>query len=219
MLDFIKARKNMVDGQIHTAGVVDPLILESFAGTPREIFLPESLRSVAYGDENLAVSKERFLLEPITHARLLQAVAPKASDVVLDVAAGTGYSSAILSPLVMTVIAVDKPEFMMSAQRNWQNLGLCNVVVVEGSAEEGVPSSAPFDLIVINGAVSRIPDSLVSQLSDDGRLVTVIREAGQVMGKAVIVQKNKSGGYASRVLFEAGVPYLPEFKPEPVFCF
>lgn len=219
MLDYIKARKNMVDGQIHTAGVVNPLILESFGGTPREIFVPESLRPVVYGDENITVSPGRFILEPITHARLLQAAEPRPSDIVLDVAVGTGYSSAILSSLVMTVIALDKPEFMMAAQRNWQSLGLCNVVPVEGDPQDGLSSSAPFDLIVVNGAVSEIPAALASQLSDDGRLIAIVKDAGQVMGKAVLVKKNKSGGYASRVLFEAGVPYLPEFKPEPAFCF
>ena len=107
MTDFIQARKNMVDCQIHPSGIVDGWILESFQNIPRELFVPEKLQGIAYTDENIDIGQGRFLMEPIVHAKLLQAVAPDKSDVVLDIGVGTGYSSAILCPNVSTVVALE----------------------------------------------------------------------------------------------------------------
>lgn len=220
MKDFSLAREKMVEGQILTAGVVSPQLLGSFGDIPREIFVPEKLKTVAYKDEDVSVAEGRFLLEPIVHAKLLQAADLQKGDIVLDVGAGTGYSSAILSPSVMTVVALESEEKLLSkAGKLWGKMGLCNIVAVQGDLVTGAQKNAPFDVIFINGAVGKIPEGLVAQLSSSGRLVTVLKPKGHVMGRAVVVRKNADGSASVKEIFDAATPYLPEFMPESSFRF
>ena len=199
----------MVDCQIQTAGVVTEGLLKAFEVTPRELFVPEKLKSIAYSDEDIPLGKGRFLLEPIVHAKLVEAARIQPTDVVMDIGMGTGYSSAILSPMVLTVMAVDSnKKYLDKAARLWAELDVCNVIGIEGDLTEGNPENAPFSLIFVNGAVAEIPENLVDQLGPGGRLLTVVKKAGAVMGHATLVEKLDTGGYASTELFEAGTPYL-----------
>lgn len=219
-LDFHKARVNMVDAQIHTAGVVDECLLESFRCVPREAFLPEKLRGVAYVDESLAMGKGRYLLEPRVHGKMLEAARLCPEDVVLDIGVGTGYSSAILAPLVMTVVALDDSKrYLDKAARLWEKLGVCNVVAIERDMTRGTPEHAPFTLIVVNGAVSRVPQELVDQLSPGGRLVAVLNPDNSPMGQAVVVRKTANGHYSVVRLFDASAYYVPGFEPDSKFSF
>lgn len=219
-LDYQKARENMVDGQIHTAGVVSEGLLKSFSTVPREIFLPEKLRGVAYADEALAMGKGRHLLEPMVHGKLLEAARLRPEDVALDIGVGAGYSSAILSPLVTTVVALDDSKrFLDKAARLWEKLGVCNVVAIERDMTRGTPEHAPFSLIIINGAVSHIPQDLIDQLEPGGRLLTILNPARGMLGKAVLVEKTTGAHYSVTQLFDAGAPYLPGFEPQSAFVF
>lgn len=219
-LDYQKARENMVDGQIHTAGVVSEGILKSFLTVPREIFLPEKLRGMAYSDENLAMGKGRHILEPMIHAKLLEAARPRPEDVVLDIGVGTGYSSAILAPLVMTVVALDDSKrYLDKAARLWEKLGVCNVVGIERDMTRGTPEHAPFSLMVINGAVAQIPKDLTDQLAPGGRLATILNSEWASLGQAVLIEKTGSGHCSVSRLFDAGVPYLAGFEPVVSFSF
>lgn len=220
MSDPQTARKNMVDGQIHTHGVVVPEILEAFETVPRESFAPELFEKNAYNDEDIPLGEGRYMLEPAVHARLVQALELKPDDVVLDIGGGTGYSAAILSNLASTVVVLESDhEFASKAAKLWESLGLCNIVAFEGALEQGHPNNAPYDSIIINGAVADVPPQILDQLAPEGRLVTVVKRAGNVMGEARLYQKDEHGHVSAYPLFEAGTPYLAGFEPRPEFQF
>lgn len=220
MYDSNRARETMVDCQIGTAGVVSPGILQAFQTIPREKFLPQTLQRVAYTDECLPVGPGRFLPEPGAHARLIEAASPEASDVALDIGGATGYSAAILSSLVTTVIALeDRQEYLDHAASVWNDLGACNIAGIKAPLTRGAPEHAPYNLIFINGAVTEIPAQLAQQLTDGGRMVAIVKKPGQIMGQAVLVRGLGGTGFSSHILFECAGEYLPGFEPKPAFQF
>lgn len=218
--DPAQARKNMVDCQIHPSGVVSAQILNVFETIPREQFVPEELQGVAYGDEDLHIGFGRYLLEPMVHAKMLEAADLKATDVVLDVGCATGYSSALMAPLVSTVIAVDdNKDFLKQAALLWDKHDICNVVGVDAPMPEGNPKNAPYDVIVINGAVAEIPQAILAQLAPEGRLVCILKDRPETPGHAVIVRNVGQEQYSSYNLFDARSPYLTGFAPKSGFQF
>lgn len=219
MTDTNAARRNMVDCQIHTSGIIRPEILEAFSSAPREKFVPGALRGVAYNDEDLPVGQGRFLLEPAVHARMVQALELKPEDVILDIGSGTGYSSAIFSPMLTTVVALEPDKDMAAkAAKTWQELELCNIAGLEAPLKDGAPAYAPFSAIFVNGAVAEIPKTWLEQLGEGGRLIAVVNPDGRKMGAATLV-KRIAGTFSSRVLFNAATPYLGGFSPQPAFKF
>ncbi len=220
MLDYKAARKNMIDCQIRPAGIVSPEVLQAFGIIPREEFLPQALKNIAYLGETLSTCEGRYLLEPALHARMVEALAPEINDVALDIGGSTGYSAAILSSMVSTVIAIeDSNHCIEEATKIWDELGVCNVAAFESSLMQGHPENSPFDLIFINGAVSKIPITLMEQLVEGGRLVCVLRESKRVPGQVMLVKSLGDKGFSSTILFEATCPYLPGFEPQLVFAF
>lgn len=219
MPDFHAARKNMVDCQIHPSGVVSPDILNAFGDIPRENFAPANVQGVAYMDESLPVAAGRYLLEPITHARMVQAVTPTISDRVLDIGGATGYSAAILGKLAGEVIALEHDAALLKAADSlWQSLGLSNIIPAHGQLAAGSVRHEPFDLIFMNGSVQKVPAALIDQLSDGGRLITIIRAKGAQVGE-VTLYKKAGQSCTSMSLFESGCPYLPGFEPKTAFSF
>lgn len=220
MMDFQKARQNMVDCQIHTAGVIFPALLQSFATVPREKFVPHDFQPVSCNDEELPLGDGRFLLEPAVQAKMIQALEPKANHVVMDIGGATGYAAAILSPLVSTVVAVEENEHMLEyAMKIWRDLGYFNIAGLKGRLREGSSLHAPYDAIFLNGAAESIPDSLLNQLAAGGKLIAIIKKPGQVMGKVTLFYNAGEGRSSSARLFDAAAHYLPGFEPKPVFCF
>jgi protein-L-isoaspartate(D-aspartate) O-methyltransferase len=218
MIDYAAARLNMVESQLRTNRVSESALLEAFEQVPRERFLPEDVRSIAYVDEDIPLGGGRHLMEPMVLARLLQAARPDPHDVALDVGCGPGYASAILARLAGTVVALeDDPEMAARANRILAELGIDNAVVVEGALGGGYPKQAPYNVILLDGAVAEIPPAIVRQLADGGRLVTIVRDSEGV-GRATLVQRSGEV-VSSRVLFDAAVPLLPGFAPEPGFVF
>ena len=131
-LDFVQARKNMVDCQIHTSGVVHTGLLQAFETVPRELFVPEHLKGIAYFDEDIQLAKGRYLSEPLILSKMLQAADLQSDDVVLDIGGGTGYCAAILSSNVSTIIAVESDDaYIAAAKSNWSELDACNIVQVK----------------------------------------------------------------------------------------
>ncbi len=220
MTDFTAARINMVDSQIHTMGVVNDAILDAFRTVPRELFVPEGRQAIAYNDEDLAITPLRWLTEPVTHARLLQAAAPTPQDKVLDVACGGGYSTAILSMLTAQVIAVEEQgELLESARACCQSLGYANTEFHQAPAAQGYANEGPYTLICLNGATAEIPQALLDQLAPSGRMVAVVRKPGDKIGRATLFMKSASGAVSDRILFDAAIPYLPGLEPRPSFVF
>lgn len=220
MTDFTAARNAMVDSQIHTMGVTSEEILNAFRTVKREEFVPEGRRGIAYSDEDMPIARGRCLMEPVTHARLIQAALPVATDTVLDVGGATGYSAAILSGLTARVVATDPDASLLaSAEATWSKLGCKNVVPHQGPFADGCVAHAPYSLIVINGSVAEIPGGLIEQLATGGRLVCVVRKGGERIGRALLVGKNNAGNISERILFDAAVPYLPGHEPRNGFVF
>jgi len=216
-MDFSAARRHMVESQIRTSKVVDEAVIAAMSEVPRERFVPGPLQAVAYIDEDLKVGDGRYLMEPMVLARLLQEAGAMPSDVVLDIGSGAGYGAAVLARIAATVFALESDEVLAAkAAELFTELGLDNVVPVDGALMEGCPKHAPFNVIVIEGAVETIPDAIVDQLGDGGRLVAVVQERG--IGRATVVTRN--GNHLSRrVVFDAAVPVLPEFRKPAGFVF
>ena len=217
-MDYATARDNMIDCQLRTNKVTEERLLEAFGQVPRELFVPEARRAVAYVDEDIAIGSGRYLMEPMVLGRLLQAAAIEPGDVVLDVGAGTGYASAIAARLAATVVALESAEGLAAqANERFQELGIDNAVVVTGPLTEGYGRQAPYNVILLNGAVASLPEAITAQLAEAGRLITVVKpEEGP--GKATLVQC-VGGHISSRVVFDAATPRLAGFEPVAGFRF
>ncbi len=217
-MDFAAARANMVDCQIRTNKVKDPAVLHAFQTLPREAFVPEARRAIAYVDEDLEIAPGRYLMEAMILARLVQAAAIEADDLVLDIGSASGYSSAILSQLAATVVALESDEDLAGrAAAAHGELGIDNVLGVEGPLHEGYAPQAPYNVIVIEGAVSEVPAAITGQLTEGGRLVTVLQE-GRGPGRAILMRRSGTL-VSSRVLFDAATPLLPGFVRADSFVF
>jgi protein-L-isoaspartate(D-aspartate) O-methyltransferase len=219
MTDFALARRNMVDGQLRPNRVTNASLLAAIGELPRERFLPEGLRSVAYADDDVPLGNGRFLMEPMVLARLIQALQPQPDDKALVVASGRGYGAALLSRLMMTVVAVESDAGLVSsAEQTIKNLGIANIHQTVAKSEAGVSGEAPYDVILIEGAVQEIPRAILDQLAEGGRLATVIAAPAGALGVAQLVMK-EGGTTSGRPLFDAGTPALPGFAPPPRFTF
>jgi protein-L-isoaspartate(D-aspartate) O-methyltransferase len=218
MTDFAAARHNMIEGQIRTNKVTDPALLDALASLPREQFVPVERRTAAYIDEDLRLGGERYMMEPMVLARLLQAAEPTRTDVALDVGCGTGYATAVLARLAATAIGLESDSALArTAAETLARLAIDNAIVVEGKLADGYAKHGPYDVILVNGAVVEFPPALLEQLAEGGRLVGV-RRPGSGPGAAVLMLK-RHGAVAGRTLFEAATPYLAGFAPTPRFVF
>lgn len=216
-MNFAAARRNMIESQLRTNRVTDEAVLAAFEFVPREQFAPPAKRSVAYVDDDLEVAPGRWLMEPMVLARLIQAAEVRPADVALVVGCGSGYCCAVLARLGNTVVAVEcEPKLASQAAETLAGLSIDNVVFVEGRLTEGHSGHAPYDVIVIDGAVEEVPEAIQNQLSEGGRLVTVLSRGP--VGRAILMTR-RNGVVSSRVLFDAAVPLLPGFAREPGFVF
>ena len=218
-MDNRVARVNMVEGQIRTNKVIDRRIIDALFEIPREAFLPAALQATAYVDADMPLAQQgRFAMEPMVLARLAQAAEVRASDHVLDVGCGTGYASALLAYLATDVTALESdPTLAAAARVALATAGTPQVSVIEGGLSDLGKLRSRFDVILINGAVSRVPASITDHLEEGGRLVTVQRDGGGV-GHAILVKK-MLGILSHRVLFDAATPFLPGFEPAQSFVF
>lgn len=219
MTEYSTARHNMVESQIRTNKVTDPSIVDAFAAIPREMFVPKRLAGIAYVDEDLAVGGGRYLMEPMVLARLLQTALIGPADVVLDIGCATGYSTAVISRIASTVIGVESdPKMIEECTEALGVLEIDNAAIVEGALADGYAKQAPYDLIVIGGAVPAVPPSILDQLAEHGRLVTVLRDGPDSPGRAVLMERSASG-VSSRVVFDAATPPLRGFERQAGFVF
>jgi protein-L-isoaspartate(D-aspartate) O-methyltransferase len=219
MTDFALARRNMVEGQLRPNRVNNAGLLAILADLPRERFLPEALRSVAYADDDVPLGNGRYMMEPMVLARLIQVLQPQAEDKAMVVAAGRGYGAAILARLAKSVTAVEADASMAAAARQTlADLGLAAVELVVGQAEKGAEAGAPYDVILIEGAVREVPKAISDQLAEGGRMATVIADPSGALGVAHLYVK-QGGVVSGRPLFDAGSPPLPGFAPPARFTF
>lgn len=217
-MDYSVARRSMVENQIRTNRITDPLVVAAMQALPREMFVPQSLRGVAYVDEDLPLGQGRYMLEPLAAALLAQTAEIESGDRVLLIGAGTGYEAAILARMDAQVVALEcVPELAASARAAVVKAGCSHVDVVEGALQDGWPSQAPYDVIIYGGAVSDVPQSAFDQLAEGGRLVAVVQEQ-PVVGKGTLFVKLR-GVVSGRVVFDSNVRLLPGFARKPTFQF
>ena len=219
MTDFALARRNMVEGQLRPNRVTNTALLGVVGRLPRERFLPDALRSVAYADDDVPLGAGRVLMEPMVLARLIQALQPQPAHKALVAASGRGYGAALLAGLVASVVAVEADAAMAkAAEETFRSLSIANVRQIAGNPEAGEAASAPYDALLIEAAVRQIPQALLDQLAEGGRLVTIMAGAPGTMGVATLVLK-EGGVTSGRPLFDAGTPALPGFSPAARFTF
>jgi protein-L-isoaspartate(D-aspartate) O-methyltransferase len=217
MTDQAAARRNMVESQLKPNRVTDERVLDAMGSVARERFVPAHLSRVAYVDEDLEIAPERHLIEPRVLGRLLNEAALRPGERVLDVGAGTGYVTAVLATMGAEVVALEADPALAAATRaNLGALGLGNIEVVEGELAKGAPAKAPFDVVLVAGAIAEVPDALSSQVAENGRLVAVVGEGP--VGVATLFTR-VAGTMSGRPLFDAGTPALPGFAREPGFVF
>lgn len=217
-MEFSTARRTMVDNQVRPNGVTDPPLIAAMLAIPRERFVPADRQAMAYMDSDIAIADGgRVLLKPMVLARLIQAADIRESDHVLDVACGTGYSSAVLARLAGTVTALEENTVLANQATNLLgDLAMANVSVVSGSLAAGWPQRAPYDAIIVNGAVEFVPDSLLAQLKEYGRLLAILGSGP--IGKATLYQR-VAGEVSERPVFDAVAPLLKDFVRPPEFVF
>jgi protein-L-isoaspartate(D-aspartate) O-methyltransferase len=209
-MDFAAARRNMVDSQLRTNRITDEGLLAAMGELPRERFVPAERQPFAYADEDLGIAPGRYLLEPLALARMIQQAEVEPSDVVLDIGSTTGYAAIILARLAGTVFALESDAALVAeAGDHYAELAPDNVVAVSGPLAEGCAEHAPFDVIIIEGAVDGVPDAILAQLGDGGRLVATVVENG--VGR-VIVTTRSGDHYSHRTVSDSNLPRLSEFE-------
>ena len=215
---YADARKRMVDSQIRPNKVTNPRILAAMRFLPRERFLPAGLGSLAYADEDVPLGGGRFLLEPMVLARLLQIAEPREGERALVVAAGTGYGAAVLSQCGPRVTAVEEDPALLALARDALGAEAPSVNLMTGKLDAGWLAGAPYDVILIEGAIREIPAAIAAQLkTGSGRLVTILIGPGRT-NQAVLAEATPFGLRAQPV-FDCGTPALPSLLPAPEFVF
>jgi len=220
MSHFATARQKMVDGQVRPSDVTDLRIIEAMLAVPREMFVPQDKRPIAYLDREIEVggaAAKRYLIQPVVLAKMLQAADISAADRVLVVGCATGYAAAVAAHLSDSVFATE-PDAALAAQAaaNLTELGLARVTVRAAGVEAGDPVHAPYDVIVLDGATERDPQGLYDQLKLGGRLVGVFAQSRPP--RAMLVTRS-AADMGSRVLFDASAPVLPGLERRPAFVF
>lgn len=215
MSDYSARRVMMVDTQVRPSDVTKYPIIEAMLAIPREEFVPAGLREAAYAGENVVLSAGRVVLEPRTLAKLLDALDIQPTELVLDVGAGLGYSTAVISRMAEAVVAVEDNEALSAeATRTLAAQGADNTVVMTGALAAGSAKHGPFDVITIEGGVETVPDALLAQLKDGGRIGAIFMQGA--LGTAKIGYK-EGGRITWRFAFNAAAPVLPGFAAKQGF--
>ncbi|HVY13075.1 MAG TPA: protein-L-isoaspartate O-methyltransferase [Alphaproteobacteria bacterium] len=219
---FAAARANMVESQLRPNRVLDDRILRAMARLPREEFVALNAQSFAYSDEEVSIGYNRKLLSPMVFARLAQEAQVGSADRVLIIGAGTGYGAAVLNEMAGEVVAMETdPALLRLLQQNCQKFELENVRAVQGSLIDGYTAAAPYQVIFIEGGVQWLPENLLMQLTEGGRLMCVyygVRQFEGQLGRAHRYDKN-NGRVEMQDLFDAAAPLLPAFASRPRFEF
>jgi protein-L-isoaspartate(D-aspartate) O-methyltransferase len=217
MIDYAALREAMVDRQVRTADVTRYPIIAAMLDVPREDFLPAALRPVAYLGEHVSIAPGRVLLDPRVFAKLLDALEPGPGDLVLDLGCGLGYSTAVLARMAEAVVALESdPAMAAEAEALLGAHGVDNAVVQAGPLEEGVAEHGPFDVVLVEGGIERLPHPIEAQLKVGGRIAAIFAEGAG--GQARLGLRTPQG-ITWRRIFDATAPVLPGFAATKAFEF
>lgn len=215
MADFAKRRTMMVDTQVRPSDVTKFPIIDAMLAVPREEFVPSSLREAAYIGENLTLGDGRVLLEPRTLAKMLDAVDITGSEMVLDVGCAYGYSSAVIARMAEAVVALEEdPNMAREAAELLSANSVDNAVFEQGPLTDGAAEHAPFDVMILQGGIQTLPEALVAQLKEGGRICALFMD-GQ-LGEVKVGYKLE-GQISWRRDFNASAPVLPGFEKQAAF--
>ncbi|HEX7370242.1 MAG TPA: protein-L-isoaspartate O-methyltransferase [Rhodanobacteraceae bacterium] len=210
------ARQNMVENQVRPWEVLDARVLDVLASLPRETFVPDPYKALAYTDVSLPIGHGEVMLKPVIEGRALQALLPLAHEQVLEIGTGTGYFAACLAKLCAHVTTVDhRGEFIDAARARFHALAMGNVECLHADALDGYSPLKKFDAIAVTGAVATLPKVFGEWLKPSGRLF-VVRGVEPAM-QAVLLQRAPDGGWIEERLFETDVPYLAGAAPSRTF--
>ncbi len=217
-MDLSLLRKNMVDCQLKPNKIINLNLINAFLNVPREIFVNKKNINQCYLDVNVDLTKNRFLLNPMVSARLIQSLNISKDDTVLTLGSGVGYNSVILSYLCNTVIGIENiKSFHDFSVDVLIKLEVNNVVFIKSKIENGYSDQQPYDCIFIEGGVNYISNEILNQLSENGRLVAVEIKESHV-GKAILYQRHGKE-FVKKFLFDAHVPLFEDFKEKQKFNF
>jgi protein-L-isoaspartate(D-aspartate) O-methyltransferase len=210
MQDFSLARRAMIDSQLRPEGVTDRGVLAAMGSVPREQFVPGPARALAYFDRPLKIAEGRAMMPPAALGRLLTELAPQPGERALVVGSGSGYSAALLRAIGLDVVALESDEALVSAAID------AGIETVVGDLASGWANGAPYDLILLDGAVEQVPPALVKQLRDGGRLAGAIIDRGI---SRLVIGRASGGALGLRSLADAEVDALPGFERPRAFTF
>lgn len=217
-MDFEQARFNMVEQQIRTWDVLDPAVLELLGTVPREQFVPDGRRELAFADLELPIGHDEVMLAPKLQARIVQEVTVAPTDRILEIGTGTGYLTALLAKLGATVTSVEIHEDLAAAARaRLSTLGIDNVKVETGDGARGWDTAHAYDVIVLSGSLPMLPDTFQKQLKPGGRLFAIVGDR-PVMSARLIVREGNSA-YAAVTLFETVIDPLRNAQQPGRFVF
>jgi protein-L-isoaspartate(D-aspartate) O-methyltransferase len=212
--NFEQMRRAMVTNSLRTTGVSDARVLAAMGAVPRERFVAPERSAIAYADNPVPLGRGRELNSPLALGRMLTEAAPKPQERALVIGAGTGYAAAVLDRLVAYVVAVEEDDELVAIAHS--RLADTEVKLVHGSLTEGFAPGAPYDLIVIDGAVEFVPDALIEQLEDLGRLATAIFEDGVCR---IALGRRAGDGFGLASMSDRGAAVLPGFTKARTFTF
>ena len=210
MTNFAAARHNMVESQVRPNGITDHRIIDAMAEVKREDFVPAERKTIAYLDEDVELKDGRYLIEPMAFARMIHLALIKPTDRVLVVGAGTGYGAKIISMLAKSVVALESDTELLALARGFL-AGAENVEVVEGSLAAGYGAGGPYDVIIVEGRIAAVPESLFAQLANEGRIVAAV--GNRDVSKMQIATLT-DGHRSSRSAFDVSIAPLPGFVIE-----
>jgi len=215
MTDYAARRTMMVDTQVRPSDVTKFPIIDAMLSVPREAFVPDRLREAAYLGENLDLGEGRVMLDPRTLAKMLDALDIEGDDLVLDIGAAHGYSSAVIARMAEAVVGVEADAALVEeAQRTLLENGADNVIMQQGDLATGAPDHGPYDVILLQGAVEHLPEAITDQLKEGGRMACLFLEGA--LGVVRIGYKI-DGRLNWRYAFNAGAPVLPGFERHAAF--
>ncbi|HUQ38505.1 MAG TPA: protein-L-isoaspartate O-methyltransferase [Aestuariivirga sp.] len=210
MTNFAAARHNMVESQVRPNGITDHRIIDAMAQVKREDFVPAERKTIAYLDDDVQLKEGRFLIEPMAFARMIHLALIKPTDRVLVVGAGTGYGAKVISMLAKSAVALESDPELAGLAREFL-AGVTNVEVVEGSLAAGHAAGAPYDVIIVEGRIAAVPESLFAQLANEGRIVAA---AGNTDVSKMQIATLTEGHRSSRSAFDVSIAPLPGFTVE-----
>ena len=219
--DLAEARRYMVDGQLRPNKVTDPRLIAAMGEVPRERFLPPGLAARAYADADVRLPGGRVLIQPMVIARLIQLLSLRDGDRVLVIGAGTGYAATVMAHCGGRVIALEEDAALVASARA-AVAGLVEPAalrIVQGPLRDGHAAGAPYEAILIEGEVPEVPDDIAQQLTEGGRLATVLPGPARVEGSRAVVGRRVAGSLSLADAFDCVTAPLPAFRRAPSFVF